>query len=155
MSTYTVRVTWSRGDQKFIDNRYKRAHTWQFDGGETIPASSSPDVVPAPLSDPSAVDPEEAFIASISSCHMLWFLSIAAKRGYVIDHYNDQAEGIMEKDEKGRLAITKVTLKPRVAYNKDSAPSDEEDTQMHNMAHDECFIANSVKTIIVVESSKG
>jgi organic hydroperoxide reductase OsmC/OhrA len=153
MSNYFATITWSRNGQTFTDNRYKRAHLWHFDGEETIRASSSPHVVPSPLSDPSAVDPEEAFVASISSCHMLWFLSIAAKRGFVIENYEDKAEGLMEKDNNGRLAFTQVTLCPRVIYQNGSSPSVEEDAEMHRQAHEECFIANSVKTKIKVESN--
>lgn len=153
MSTYTAAISWSRNGQMFTDNRYKRAHLWKFDGGETVRASSSPQVVPVPLSDESAVDPEEAFIASLSSCHMLWFLSIAAKRGFIIDDYKDRAEGLMEKDENGNPAITKVTLRPDVTYAKDSTPTEEEESEMHQQAHEKCFIANSVKTKITVESA--
>lgn len=112
MSTYTATVSWHRDEAVFTDNRYTRAHVWQFDGGCTVPASSSPHVVPIPFSDASAVDPEEAFVASLSSCHMLWFLSIAAKRGIVVDSYRDEALGVMEKCADGKLAMTVVTLRP-------------------------------------------
>lgn len=153
MSTYVATVTWSRSGQAFTDHRYKRTHEWQFDGGETVRASASPHIVPAPLSDPSAVDPEEAFVAALSSCHMLWFLSIASEEGYVIEHYKDRAEGVMEKDTKGNLAFTRVTLRPHVIYENGFAPGAEEDAEMHHRAHEECFIANSVKTEIQVEST--
>lgn len=151
MSKYTATIRWSREGQKFTDNRYNRAHLWHFDGGETIRASSSPHVVPVPLSDPSAVDPEEAFVAALSSCHMLWFLSVAAKRGFIIEKYEDEATGVMGKDHHDRLAIAEVTLHPHVTYNTNSSPSAEEDANMHHQAHEKCFIANSVKTKIKVE----
>jgi|SRR5690625_1565240 len=154
MSKYFATITWSCNGQTFTDNRYKRSHIWQFDGGEIVRASASPHVVPTPLSDPSAVDPEEAFVAALSSCHMLWFLSIAAKRGLKIEKYEDKAEGIMEKNDDGKFAFTEVTLCPHVIYENDSSPSVEEDAEMHHQAHEECFIANSVKTKIKVESTK-
>lgn len=150
MSTYNATISWERQGQKFTDNRYKRAHKWQFDGGQVVPASSSPGVVPTPLSDPSAVDPEEAFVASLSSCHMLWFLSIAAKRGFVVNHYRDEAEGVMQKNKAGALAITEVSLHPHVTYAAEAAPDTEEETALHHEAHGKCFIANSVKTDIQV-----
>lgn len=150
MSTYKAIITWKREDQHFVDNQYKRVHKWEFDGGETVRASSSPNIVPAPLSDPSAVDPEEAFVASISSCHMLWFLSIAAKRGYVVNRYEDKAEGVMGKDENDKLLITEITLSPHVIYSENS-PNEENNKEMHQKAHEKCFLANSVKTVIKVE----
>lgn len=151
MSKYNATISWERNGQKFTDNRYKRSHEWHFDGGEIVRASSSPDVVPIPLSDPSAVDPEEAFVASLSSCHMLWFLSIAAKRGFIVDHYRDEAEGLMEKDDSGKLAITMVTLHPEVSFVSGSAPGKRENADLHHAAHEKCFIANSVRTEISVE----
>lgn len=118
-----------------------------------ISASSSPQIVPPPLSDSSAVDPEEAFIASISSCHMLWFLSIAAKRGYIVNSYKDEAEGLMNKNKDGRLAITEVTLRPNLVYAGRSLPTKEKNTLMHTKAHEKCFIANSIHTTITINSS--
>ena len=114
MATYSVTVTWKRAGARYTDNRYSRAHEWSFDGGITVPASASPHVVPVPLSDPHAVDPEEAFVVALSSCHMLRFLSIAAKRGFVVDSYSDNAVGHMERNGAGRLAITRVRLRPQV-----------------------------------------
>ena len=149
MSRYGVSVVWERGDQAFVDNRYSRAHVWRFDGGIEVPASSSPDVVAPPLSSAAAVDPEEAFVASLSSCHMLWFLAIAAKRKLRVDSYVDDAEGIMERNAEGRMAMTRVTLRPRVVFSGEKTPTREELDQMHHSAHDECFIANSVKTEVV------
>jgi organic hydroperoxide reductase OsmC/OhrA len=151
MSSYTVTIRWLRGDQRFTDNRYSRGHTWVFDGGVEVPASSSPHVVPLPYSQPSAVDPEEAFVASLSSCHMLWFLSIAAKRGFCIDSYVDDAVGVMDKDALGKLAMTRVTLRPKVAFVGNRLPMKSDIESMHHEAHAECFIANSVKTDVQCE----
>ena len=151
MTAYTVTLTWSRGEQPFLDGKYSRAHRLRFDGGAEVPASSSPHVVPVPMSDPAAVDPEEAFVASLSSCHMLWFLALAAKRRFRIDSYVDHAEGVMGKNAEGRMAITVVTLRPRVVFSGDKSPSPEELGALHHRAHEECFIANSVKTEVRVE----
>ncbi|SMO74326.1 OsmC family protein [Gracilimonas mengyeensis] len=153
MSTYSATISWSRQEgEKFTNNRYSRAHSWKFDGGETINASSSPQVVPLPYSDESAVDPEEAFIASLSSCHMLWFLSIVAKRGFVVEAYEDEVEGIMEKNAEGKLAMTEVTLHPKVTYAEEHQPTEQRNDEMHHEAHEVCFIANSVKTKISIKS---
>lgn len=151
MSTYTAGIRWSRGEQKFTDNRYSRAHTWHFDGGTVVPASSSPAVVPLPLSDAAAVDPEEAFVASLSSCHMLWFLSLAAKRGYVVDAYADDASGVMAKNTASRLAMTTVTLRPLVTFGGASRPDRAALDALHHAAHAECFIAASIRSEIVIE----
>jgi organic hydroperoxide reductase OsmC/OhrA len=151
MSHYTAEVHWTRGEQKFTDNRYSRAHTWIFDGGIAVPASSSPAVVPRPMSVDAAVDPEEAFIASLSSCHMLWFLSLAAKQGYVVDEYADAATGVMEKNAAGRLAITRVTLHPLARCSGAKIPGRAELAALHHAAHEECFLANSVRTEVRCE----
>ncbi len=151
MSTYTAAVRWSRGDQPFTDQRYSRAHVWHFDGGAVVPGSSSPHVVPVPFSDPAAVDPEEAFVASLSSCHMLWFLDLAARRGYVVDSYADEAEGVMAKNAEGKLAMTAVTLRPRVAFGGEKRPTREEVEALHHRAHERCFIASSVKSDVRCE----
>jgi organic hydroperoxide reductase OsmC/OhrA len=151
MSEHVAEVVWERGDAPFLDQRYSRRHALRFDGGAVWAGSSSPQVVPAPMSDPLAVDPEEAFVASISSCHMLWFLSIAAKHGFVVDHYRDRAIGLMGKDAHGRLAITRVTLKPEVRFAGTQEPDEVEVAAMHHEAHGSCFIANSVKTEIRCE----
>lgn len=148
---YTATIRWQRGDAVFTDNAYSRGHVWKFDGGIEVPASSSPQVVKLPYSVAAAVDPEEAFVASLSSCHMLWFLSIAAKRGFVIDSYEDNAVGVMAKNSDGKLAMTSVTLRPRVAFSGEKHPTSAEITAMHDEAHEECFIANSVKTDIRCE----
>ncbi|MEP7340772.1 MAG: OsmC family protein [Acidobacteriota bacterium] len=151
MSEYNVTVHWERGDQLFTDNRYSRGHSWDFDGGVQVPASSSPHVVPLPYSNAAAVDPEEAFVASLSSCHMLCLLSIAAKRGFCIDGYVDDAIGILEKDPSGRLAMTRVTLRPRASFSGIKLPTEAEIQAMHHQAHEECFIASSVKTDVRCE----
>jgi organic hydroperoxide reductase OsmC/OhrA len=148
---YKVRIFWKRNfDDPFVDNKYSRSHTWTFDGGIEVTASSSPHVVPLPMSNESAVDPEEAFIASLSSCHMLWFLSIAAERNYMVESYEDYAEGVLGKDEEGKLAMTRVTLKPKVSFGTRHIPSRDQVDELHHSAHEKCFIANSVKTKIVV-----
>lgn len=152
MSNYSATILWKRNGQSFIDNQYSRLHQWQLQEGTIIEASSSPQIVPTPFSDPTAIDPEEAFIASLASCHMLWFLSIASKKGFSVEHYKDNAKGFMEKDINNSLAITKVVLRPHTKYLGDFMPSKEEDHEMHHEAHSKCFIANSVKTDIEIES---
>jgi organic hydroperoxide reductase OsmC/OhrA len=152
VSEYFAMIEWRRNGAVFSDNRYSRAHVWRFDGGLTVPGSSSPHAVRVPYSDPAAVDPEEAFVASVSSCHMLWFLVLAVKAGLVVDSYSDEAVGVMEKNERGKLAITRITLRPRIAFSGAKTPSPAELEALHHKAHEECFIANSVRTAIVVES---
>ena len=146
MSEYGATVRWARGEQPFLDQKYSRAHAWEFDGGATIAASSSPKVVPVPMSVEEHVDPEEAFIASLASCHLLFFLYFAAKRGFVLDSYVDEAVGIVAKNAAGKLAVTKVTLRPRTVFSGEKQPSAQELAEMHHEAHDNCFIANSVTT---------
>ena len=151
MSTYTAQVLWSRGEQKFTDGRYSRKYVLRFDGGIEVPGSASPHVVPLPYSAADAIDPEEAFVSSLSSCHMLWFLSIAAKQGFVVERYHDIAEGIMENDSSGKLMMSVVTLHPAVKFSGGRQPTAIELEQLHHQAHEECFIANSVKTEIRFE----
>lgn len=151
MHTYEATVTWNRGEQPFTDNRYCRGHTWSFDGGAEVPASSSPLVVPLPMSVAANVDPEEAFVASVSSCHMLFFLSIAARSGFCIDSYVDRAFGVMEKNSDGKMAMTRVTLRPDVAFSGDRRPSDDDIARIHHESHEQCFIANSIRSEVVVE----
>lgn len=146
MTEHTARIEWQRAGAAFVDNRYSRFHTWTFDGGIEVRASSSPHVVRAPMSEPNAVDPEEAFVASLSSCHMLWFLSIAAERGFTVDSYVDDAQGAMGKDDAGRTAITLVTLHPEAVFVGPREPGAAELMEMHHLAHEKCFIANSVKS---------
>lgn len=150
MTRYTATVAWEQSGDRFTDNCYSRSHVWRFDGGAEIAASASPHVVPPPLSDVAAVDPEEAFVAALSSCHMLFFLSIAAKRGFVVERYEDTAEGMMEKDDRGKTAITRVVLRPDVRYA-GRKPKEQERSAMHHDAHEKCFIANSVHTDVRVE----
>jgi len=150
MAEYTARVHWQRQQQTFTDQRYSRRHLWQFDGGLEVPGSSSPHSVPLPYSDPAAVDPEEAFVASVSSCHMLWFLSLAAQAGWVVDDYRDHAVGTMARDAEGRMAITQVTLRPAVRFE-GRQPSAAELDHLHHEAHERCYIANSVKSQIRCE----
>ncbi|MBL8443040.1 MAG: OsmC family protein, partial [Zoogloeaceae bacterium] len=138
-------------DQKFIDNRYSRKHILRFDSGIEIAGSSSPHVVPLPYSALDAVDPEEAFVASLASCHMLWFLSIAVKHGFVVDDYHDAAEGVMARNTEGKLMMTVVTLRPAVRFSGERTPTDAELQELHHLAHCECFIANSVKTEVRCE----
>ncbi|GAA5441933.1 hypothetical protein Misp06_00094 [Microbulbifer sp. NBRC 101763] len=151
MSEYTSTVVWQRNDQIFTDNQYSRAHIWQFDGGLSVPASSSPHVVPIPYSVAENVDPEEAFVAALSSCHMLFFLAIAAKRGFVVDEYRDEAVGLMDTNKEGKLAMTKVTLRPLVRFFGNKKPSREQLEKIHHLSHKQCFIANSVNSEIVTE----
>jgi organic hydroperoxide reductase OsmC/OhrA len=152
MTTFGATVLWTRPEgTAFIDNKYSRAHIWQFDGGAEVPASSSPHIVRVPFSTPENVDPEEAYVASISSCHMLFFLSGAAKKGFVIDEYRDAAEGELAKNDSGKLYVSRVTLKPQVTYA-GAAPDRMTEEHMHHDAHEQCFIANSVLTEITVEA---
>jgi organic hydroperoxide reductase OsmC/OhrA len=150
MSNYSATIEWTRKDAVFTDNKYSRAHHWHFDGGVSVLASSSPKVVPLPLSIEKAVDPEEAFIASVASCHMLWFLSIAAKKKFCIESYTDRATGVMQKNANGKLAITEITLNPFVQFIGEIVPNAETILDMHHKAHDECFIANSILTEIKI-----
>lgn len=146
MSEYFATVTWRRGGQNFLDGQYSRGHIWKFDGGAEIPASPSPHIVPVPMSVEEYVDPEEAFVAALSSCHMLFFLQLACQSKLVIEEYVDEAVGIMEKNEEGKQAMTKVTLRPRVVFSEGTQASREQLERLHERAHELCFIANSVKT---------
>jgi organic hydroperoxide reductase OsmC/OhrA len=151
MSEYIATVKWQRQQQeKFIDNKYSRGHLWVFDGGVEVPASSSPSILPVPLSVAENVDPEEAFVASLSSCHMLFFLSLAVKAKLVVESYNDPAVGILEKDRDGKMSMTQVTLRPKIIFV-GKTPSYQQLESMHHQAHQLCFIANSVKTNISTE----
>ena len=152
MSTYTATVRWHSKDSNegFAEGQYSRAHEWTFDGGAVVPASASPHVVPAPWSDPAGVDPEEAFIASLASCHMLFFLDFARRAGFVVENYIDEAEGVLEKRADGKMAMTKVTLWPHVTWAGDP-PDDAAIADLHHKAHEACFIANSVTTEVSVE----
>lgn len=151
MENFSANVHWERGDQDFLDKKYRRVHEWKFDGGAVVKASSSPHVLPPPMSDPGGVDPEEALVAAISSCHMLWFLAMAAKHGWLIDSYDDQPTGKMDKNSEGRTAISLVTLRPKVVFGSDKQPKSSEIDAMHHQAHELCFIANSVRSEIRIE----
>lgn len=155
MTTCTADVLWLRNEGDFIGNRYSRGHKLQFDGGLEVPGSSSPQVVPSPMSDASALDPEEAFVASLSSCHMLWFLSLASRRKFCVDRYFDAASGVLEKNAEGKMAMTVVTLHPDVMFAGERVPTRAELDQLHHDAHDACFIANSVKTDVRCEPVYG
>jgi organic hydroperoxide reductase OsmC/OhrA len=149
---YGVQVLWQRAaHETFTDNRYSRRHALHFDGGTEVAGSSSPSVVPLPLSDAAAVDPEEAFVAALAACHMLWFLSIAAQQGYVVDRYSDSAIGVMTRNAAGKLWISCVTLRPDVRFGGEHGPSGDDLRQLHHRAHMECFIANSVKSEVRCE----
>ncbi|HMO30188.1 OsmC family protein [Enterovirga sp.] len=149
--SYTAVVEWRRQeDEAFTDGRYSRGHHWSFDGGITVPASSAPASVRLPYSREDAVDPEEAFVAALSSCHMLTFLYLAAKAGFVVDLYRDEARGRIAPDEKGRFWVDAVTLSPAMSFAGDRRPGPDELERLHHAAHDQCFIANSVKTEIAI-----
>ena len=152
MAPYTAEILWQRGaDEPFVDNRYRRRHLLRFDGGVEVPASSSPHVVPLARSGAAAGDPEEAFVASLASCHLLWFLSLAAKEGYCVDRYADAASGVLAKNAEGKLAMTLVTLRPDVAFSGAKRPTRAELDALHHAAHEACFIASSVKSEVRVE----
>jgi organic hydroperoxide reductase OsmC/OhrA len=151
MSTYTATIRWTRNPETdFARGQYSRAHHWSFDGGITLTASASPRIVPAPWSNADAVDPEEAFVASLASCHMLFFVDFARRAGLVVDSYVDEAEGLLEKREDGKMWMSQVTLRPKIDWGGD-APDDATLADLHHKAHDACFIANSVTTKVTVE----
>lgn len=152
MSTYTATIRWSRkGEGDFTKGQYSRAHSWEFDGGLTVPASPSPHIVPAPWNDPNGVDPEEAFVASLSSCHMLFFVDLARRGGFVVDSYVDEAEGVLDKGTDGKMAMTRVTLHPHITWG-GTPPDEAAVADLHHRAHEACFIANSVNTEVKIES---
>jgi organic hydroperoxide reductase OsmC/OhrA len=150
VSTYTATVRWTRDlSTAFAKGQYSRAHEWAFDGGATVAASASPHIVPAPWSDAAGVDPEEAFIASLSSCHMLFFVDFARRDGWTVDEYVDEAEGVLEKRGDGKMSMSRVTLHPRVTWAGDE-PDESAIADLHHRAHEACFIANSVTTEVTV-----
>ena len=151
MHHHTAQVRWERKDAVFTDRRYSRAHLWRFDGGAEVPASSSPLVVREPFSDPKGVDPEEAFIAALSSCHMLFFLDFASHAGFTVESYVDDAVGGMGKDGEGKEYVEWVELRPVIAFSGDKQPSAEDVAELHHRSHDVCFIARSVKTKVTVK----
>ena len=151
MASYTATISWKRGDQPFTDGKYSRAHDIAFDAPLTIPGSSSPHVVRLPMSRADAVDPEEMLVASLSSCHMMSFLYVAQRAGFAIDAYIDHAEGVMGRNEAGKMWVAKVRLKPEIAWIGETSPTPAQIGDLHHAAHEECFIANSYKGELVVE----
>ena len=150
MSEHKAIISWKRSSPDFLKGKYSREHTWTFDGGATVLASSSPSAVPVPYSNPALVDPEEAYVASVSSCHMLTFLALASREGFVVDSYEDQAVGFLEKNASGKFAVTRVELRPKIVYFGPKTPGPEDIDRLHAKAHQECFIANSVSTSVRV-----
>ncbi|GAA0870817.1 OsmC family protein [Brevundimonas basaltis] len=151
MSEHIATVEWSRDGQPFSDNQYSRAHDWRFDGGAVVRGSSAPTSVPEPMSDPAAVDPEEALVAAVSSCHMLFFLAFARKDGLVVDRYRDDAVGLLGRDERGRMSITALTLRPQVSFAGAARPDAAALDDLHHRAHEACYIANSIRAEVAVE----
>lgn len=152
MSTHLATIRWTRRDPEFTRGRYSREHTWSFDGGITLPASPAPSVVPAPWSSPSAVDPEEAFVAAVSSCHMLTFLWLAGRAGFTADSYEDAAVGSMSKNERGVPWVSTVVLRPKIQWSGDKLPTSDDLAKLHHDAHEQCYIAQSIKTEVTVEA---
>lgn len=151
MSTHTARIDWSLADgDDFAQRRYSRAHTLTFDGGTIVTGSPSPSLVPEPFSNPAGVDPEELLVAALSACHMLWFLDLTSRQGRVVERYADQAEGVMARNPDGKLAMTRVILRPEVRFAAPE-PSATEVADLHHLAHEACFIASSVRTAVIVE----
>jgi organic hydroperoxide reductase OsmC/OhrA len=148
MSEHKAIIKWKHSQGDFLKGTYSREHTWTFDGGVTVPASPAPTAVRPPFSNPANVDPEEAFVASISSCHMLTYLYVASRKGFEVASYEDEAVGLMSKNEHGSWWVSSVVLHPRIVYSGAKSPNPEEEHQMHEAAHEQCFIANSVKTQI-------
>jgi organic hydroperoxide reductase OsmC/OhrA len=151
MSEHKATIRWTQSQGDFLKGAYSREHTWTFDGGMTVQASSSPAAVRVPFSNPANVDPEEAFVASLSSCHMLTYLYVASRKGFEVSSYEDEAVGVMTKNERGVPWVSTVTLHPRITYAGSKTPTPEEQQQMHHAAHEGCFIANSVKTDVQVK----
>lgn len=152
MSEHKATIDWRKSSPDFLRGKYSREHTWTFDGGVTVPASSSPSVVPVPYSNPAAVDPEEAFVAAVSSCHMLSFLYLACKQGFEIEAYTDEAVGHMARNDQGVPWVGTVLLNPKIVFSGQRHPSPQELQQLHHLAHEQCFIANSIKTEVKVQS---
>jgi organic hydroperoxide reductase OsmC/OhrA len=150
MAEHKATISWARNSPDFLKGKYSREHTWTFDGGVKVPASASPSVVPLPYSNPANVDPEEAFVAALSSCHMLTFLHLASKAGFQVDRYEDEAVGVMTKNEKGVPWVSAVTLNPKIDFGGEKRPGAEDLNHLHHSAHEQCFIANSVLTKVTV-----
>ena len=147
---YRAAISWRREGEDFAKGRYSRAHEWSFDGGVTVAGSASPAVVPAPFSRTDAIDPEEALVAALSSCHMLTFVDMARRAGLVVDSYQDDAAGIMERIAPGKMAITQVKLRPRITFA-GGLPDESRLQELHHQAHEACFITNSVRSEIQIE----
>jgi organic hydroperoxide reductase OsmC/OhrA len=152
MSQHRATISWKCTSKEFINGKYSREHTWSFDGGVVVPASPSPSVVPAPWSNPANVDPEEAYVAAVSSCHMLTFLYLAGQAGFQADSYDDEAIGAMSKNARGTPWVSSVVLRPKIHYSGPKQPSPAEAERLHHEAHEQCFIAQSVKTEITVRA---
>jgi len=150
MSEHSATIEWRRATPDFSFRTYNRTHVWKFESGIEVPGRASPANVPSTLAQAAGVDPEEGFVAAISSCHMLWFLHVACTHKFIVDRYSDRAVGVLEKDGTGRMSVTRVTLRPEVAFS-GASPTSEQLAELHEQAHQECFIANSVKTEIVIE----
>ena len=155
MSEHKAIIRWKRTSEDFLRGKYSREHTWTFDGGMTIAASPSPSAVPAPWSNPACVDPEESFVASVSSCHMLTFLCLAYQQGFQVDRYEDEAVGVMTRNEKGVPWVSSIRLQPQIAYSGNRVPTAADEERLHHSAHEQCFIANSIKTDVIVKSGQG
>jgi organic hydroperoxide reductase OsmC/OhrA len=151
MASHKAKISWRLSGPNFLRGQFSREHTWTFDGSAVVQASSSPAVVPPPNSNPLGVDPEEAFVASLSSCHMLTFLYLASRQGFSVEHYEDEAVGVTSRDERGKTWVSSVTLHPKIAYSGEKQPTAEELKRLHHEAHEQCFIANSVKTPVTIE----
>jgi organic hydroperoxide reductase OsmC/OhrA len=151
MSEHKATISWKRNGPDFLKGKYSREHTWTFDGGATVAASASPSVVPVPYSNAANVDPEEAFVAAISSCHMLTYVWLASRQGFQVDSYRDEAIGTMTKNEKGVPWVSSVTLQPQIVYSGDKLPTPADEEHLHHLAHEQCFIAQSVKTEVTVK----
>jgi organic hydroperoxide reductase OsmC/OhrA len=153
MAEHTAEILWERSGDGFLSGKYSREHVWKFDGGLAVPASPSLHNVPLPYSNPACVDPEEAFVAAIASCHMLTLLYLASRDGFQIDSYQDKAIGTMVKKESGTPWINQVKLSPKIEYSGSKLPSPSDERRLHHLAHEQCFIANSVKTEVIVSAS--
>ncbi|MEM9110737.1 MAG: OsmC family protein [Planctomycetota bacterium] len=151
MAEHTATIKWVSRGEDFLSGKYSREHMWAFDGGAVVPASPAPAVVPAPYSNPDYVDPEEAFVASASSCHMLTFLHLAGRAGFRIEQYTDEAVGVVAKGDNGVPWVSMITLRPQISYAGDTTPTAEESKQLHHHAHEQCFIANSIKSEVVIK----
>lgn len=151
MSAHLATIRWRNSGPDFASRRYSREHTLHFDGGVVVPGSPSPQIVPAPWSNAAAVDPEEAFVAAVAACHMLWFLHVACDAGWVPESYEDSAEGFMTRNEQGSLWISQIILRPHIRWHGETTPSPEDLERLHHRAHEQCFIANSIRTEVIVQ----